>query len=152
MRYQGHRLRTGRHTEAGRPYLITSVTDGRQPALRNFDCGVEVSRVLEHYRTREWCASWAWVVMPDHVHWLVSPCGGVSLSKLMEAFKALSARRVNRVLGRTGRRLWQPGYHDHALRQAEDLRVMARYVIANPVRAGLVRSVRDYPFWDASWL
>ena len=43
-------------------------------------------------------------------------------------------------------------FHDHALRANEDLRQAARYVIANPIRAGLVRRVGDYPFWNAIWV
>jgi len=41
---------------------------------------------------------------------------------------------------------------DHALRSDEDLRAVARYVIANPVRAGLAQRVGGYPFWDAVWI
>jgi hypothetical protein len=48
--------------------------------------------------------------------------------------------------------LWQRGFHDHALRQDDDLAAAARYVIANPVRRGLVKRVADYPHWDAVWL
>jgi REP element-mobilizing transposase RayT len=48
--------------------------------------------------------------------------------------------------------LWQEGYHDHALRQEEDIKQIARYIVANPLRAGLVQSVADYPLWDAIWL
>ncbi|MNN75503.1 hypothetical protein D3C81_1918110 [compost metagenome] len=54
-------------------------------------------------------------------------------------------------MGRTGK-VWQSGYHDHALRRDEDLKAAARYLVANPLRAGLVKSVRDYPFWNAVWL
>ena len=42
--------------------------------------------------------------------------------------------------------LWQPGYYDRVLRQNEDARWVARYIVNNPVRAGLVVSPRDYPF------
>jgi len=38
------------------------------------------------------------------------------------------------------------------LRNDEDLLDVARYVVANPVRAGLVPRVGDYPFWNAVWL
>jgi REP element-mobilizing transposase RayT len=54
-------------------------------------------------------------------------------------------------LNRCGR-LWQPGYHDHALRREEDLVATARYLVANPLRAGLVQHIGDYPLWDAVWL
>ncbi|MFK5927062.1 MAG: hypothetical protein QM483_10570 [Desulfuromusa sp.] len=47
--------------------------------------------------------------------------------------------------------IWQKGYHDHALRDDEDLRQVARYIVANPVRAGLVVRAIDYSHWDAEW-
>ncbi len=48
--------------------------------------------------------------------------------------------------------LWAPGFHDHSLRHEESLVDCARYIVLNPVRAGLVRRCGDYPFWDAIWL
>ena len=65
--------------------------------------------------------------------------------------KSLSARRINHYLGTTGR-FWQDGFHDHALRRDEDLVKFARYVVANPLRARLVETLRDYPHWDAIWV
>ena len=65
--------------------------------------------------------------------------------------KSRSASAVNLALGRQGA-LSQKGYHDHGVRREEDLRVLARYVVANPVRAGLVGRVGNYPLWDAVWL
>ena len=44
------------------------------------------------------------------------------------------------------------GLHDHAVRSDEDFRALARYVVANPLRAGLVSQIGDYPLWDAAWL
>jgi REP element-mobilizing transposase RayT len=95
--------------------------------------------------------SLAYVVMPDHLHWLVQLCDDADLSRCVQRVKSCSARVVNASRGFRGR-FWQPGFHDHALRQEEDLVNVARYVIANPLRAGLVRSVRDYPLWDAVWV
>ncbi|MNN82247.1 hypothetical protein D3C81_1991650 [compost metagenome] len=54
-------------------------------------------------------------------------------------------------VGRKGS-LWQQGYHDRALRRDEDLVKLARYVVANPLRAGLVEKLGDYPLWDAIWV
>ena len=92
----------------------------------------------------------AWVVMPDHLHWLMIP-GSEPLDAVMRRIKSRSAIAVNRRLGTTGP-LWQQGYHDHALRKTEDIRAVARYLIANPLRAGLVKHIGDYPLWDAAWL
>ena len=49
-------------------------------------------------------------------------------------------------------RIWQRGFHDRALRQDDNVRDIARYIIANPLRAGLSKSIGEYPHWDAIWL
>src|SRR5436190_15592352 len=87
----------------------------------------------------------SWVVMPDHVHWMFA-LRQSQLSDIAREFKSRSARDVNRVLGRTGP-VWQAGFYDHRLRGDDDLREQARYVVINPVRAGLVDSLRHYPHW-----
>jgi REP element-mobilizing transposase RayT len=70
---------------------------------------------------------------------------------VVASVKNFSTRQINARSGRTGS-IWQAGFHDHALRQEEDMRAVARYVVMNPVRAGLVRSVREYSFWDVGWI
>ncbi len=98
----------------------------------------------------------AFVVMPDHLHWLLSLGETTSLDRTVRLAKGRAARRVNALRQELGQPpltpLWQGGYHDRALRSHEDLPSVARYVIANPVRAGLVQRVGDYPLWDAVWL
>jgi putative transposase len=95
--------------------------------------------------------SLAWVVMPDHVHWLFQLGDLVTLSTAMKAFKARSAQRLNEKLVRSGP-IWQKAYYDHALRGDEDMQGIARYIVGNPLRAGLVDRIGDYPHWDAVWL
>jgi REP element-mobilizing transposase RayT len=92
----------------------------------------------------------AWVLMPDHLHWLVE-LQSVELGELMRRLKSGSSRAVKRATELEGP-VWQPGYHDRALRRDEDLLSAARYVVANPLRAGLVSRLGDYPHWDAVWL
>lgn len=63
----------------------------------------------------------------------------------------MSAHRLNRAFKRRGP-VWQAGYYDHAVRTDEDLVAVARYVVANPPRAGLVQRLGDYVLWDAIWV
>jgi REP element-mobilizing transposase RayT len=88
--------------------------------------------------------------MPDHLHWLLV-LEEEDLATVVRRMKSRSARAVNRMLHREGR-LWQKDYYDHGVRRDEDLRRLARYIVANPLRAGLVENVGDYPLWDAVWL
>lgn len=89
--------------------------------------------------------------MPDHLHLLGVLRLGASLGESVSRIKATIAREVNRSQGGSGA-LWARAYHDHAVRRDEDIVAAARYIVANPVRAGLVRSVRDYPYWNTVWL
>jgi len=96
--------------------------------------------------------SLAYVVMPDHVHWLLAIGNRIALSTVIGTFKSRSARLLNRAPNRSEQPVWQRGFHNHALRREEDVKAVARNVIANPLRAGLVKRIGDYPLWDAAWL
>ncbi|WP_322520542.1 transposase [Guyparkeria halophila] len=143
-------LRRGRCSEPGREYLVTAVTRGRRPTFKDW----QLARLLiTTFRESEVAdrADWlAWVVMPDHFHALLR-LRQSSLADVMQRVRGVSARRINRQLGRHGP-LWQPNYHDHALREDQARRDVAPYIVANPVRAGLVERIGDYPHWDAVWL
>ena len=148
--YQSNRLRKGRHSQRGNLYLLTTATSDRHSVFSDFALGRLVVAELNSAQLDGWVQSLAWVLMPDHFHWLIE-LGDSSLDELMRRVKTNSARAVNRRRSSSGP-LWQAGYHDRALRQEEDVQAVARYVAANPLRAGLVARLGDYPLWDAIWL
>jgi len=88
--------------------------------------------------------------MPDHVHWLFT-LRRDGLSDCLRRFKSRSAHTINLVRQVPGP-VWQSGFYDHRLRDDEDLRVQARYIVANPIRAGLVADIREYPYWGCRWI
>jgi REP element-mobilizing transposase RayT len=144
-------LRRGRHSEPGRIYLITTVVQGRHPVFADFTLARLAIGELRHGDVLRRCETLAFVLMPDHLHWLLRLDTG-TLSRVVGDFKANAAKAVNRRCATSGSALWQPGFHDHALRRDEDLLQVARYIVATPIRAGLARYVGDYPHWDAVWL
>jgi REP element-mobilizing transposase RayT len=145
-------LLKGRYSEPQRAYFVTTVLREREMRyFADFHCARCVVEEMRTLHDEEVVKSFAWVVMPDHVHWLFQLGEGSDLSSAIKRFKARSAQRVNRYLRRQGA-LWQKAFYDHALRQDEDLQGIARYIVANPLRAGLVDHVGDYPLWDAMWL
>ncbi len=87
--------------------------------------------------------------MPDHWHGLVKLGARDNLSTVMNRFKSITAKRLH--CTQVGL-VWDRGYHDRAVRADEDMRAVARYIVANPLRAGLVSHVLDYPYWDCVWL
>ena len=145
-------LRQGRVSELGRAYHIRTSTHEREPVFSDYRLGRLVIASLRFLHDRGDVQSLAFVVMPDHLHWLFVLQRSRSLDRVVAALKRQSAREINRRLGRSGRCLWQAGYFDRAIRAEEDLRTIARYIVANPLRAGLCASLCDYPLWDAAWL
>jgi len=106
--------------------------------------------VIEDQASAGHCNNHAWVVMPDHVHWLLSILEFRPLAQVVAGCKAISTRRF-RTAGLITTSPWQSGYYEHRLRDDEDLLAQARYLIANPLRAKLVSSLADYPWWFAQW-
>lgn len=149
-RFSTRRLRLGRTQEIGGYYLITAATLNRRPVFGDW---VQGRMVVEQFRRADESGNTqtlAFVVMPDHFHWLLQLRSG-SLASLMCEVKGKSALLINQAMKGKGP-IWQRGYHDRAIRREDDLKPAARYIIYNPVRAGLVTRAQDYPLWDAAWL
>jgi REP element-mobilizing transposase RayT len=143
-------LRIGRYSQPGNVYLVTSVVKNRLPIFSDTQIACRVLTEMEQLHESGVVHSMAWVVMPDHLHWLFALKAG-SLPALMQALKGRSAFAVNKAHG-AKTLTWQKGYHDHGVRAEEDLVEMARYVVNNPVRAGLVRQREEYPLWGCEWV
>ena len=138
-------LRKGRASQSGQVYHITTVTLGRVPVFSELRPARLLINTLREAQMRSDATTLAFVVMPDHMHWLVQLGDGAALSRVVGAVKAVTAHKL-------GKRIWQSGFHDHALRREEDMAEVARYIISNPLRAGIVARLGDYPHWDAVWL
>ena len=92
----------------------------------------------------------AWVVMPNHVHLLITP--QVNVPALLHKLKGTTARESNLLLGSTGRPFWQDESYDRTVRSADEFRRIESYILQNPVRAGLARSAEEYPWSSVSRL
>jgi len=82
--------------------------------------------------------------MPDHLHLLVFGTTPQSRIKLaMDGFKEATGKWFASEMPEV---TWQEDYHDHIVRHSDDLANHVRYILANPVRGGLVEDWNDYPF------
>jgi REP element-mobilizing transposase RayT len=90
----------------------------------------------------------AWVLMPNHVHAVVRPTAGFSLSQVLHSWKGYSAKEANRLLHREGD-FWQGESYDHLIRDDEDLHRCCHYTTMNPVNARLCARPEDWPWSSA---
>ena len=121
----------------GHVYHITAATLDRTAWFSDFHVACEAVRAFRTPGVLGDATLLAWVLMPDHVHWLVEAGEDAPIEKVVAWMKSASAVHANRILARAGP-LWYPAFHDRALRHEDDLRAVARYIVANPLRAGLV--------------
>ena len=142
---RSHALRVGRHSAPGQIYLITAAAAKREPAFLNFRLARRLILTLRQEQIAKRAETLAFVVMPDHLHWLMSLGAALPLDKVVGSVKSVVAHSA-------GRSLWQKGFHDHAVRREEDLAEIGRYIIFNPVRAGIVDKPGDYPHWYTAWI
>ncbi len=103
-------------------------------ALRYFDG--------ERYRLIAYC------IMPNHVHVLIEVATGWSLLEILHSWRSFSAKKANRVLGRSGQ-FWMKEYYDRFIRNDEHFANALAYIRMNPVKAGLVSKCEDWPWtWE----
>jgi REP element-mobilizing transposase RayT len=145
-----HALRKGRVSLPGHTYLITIVCEHRTPRFSDSRCADATVGILHEGRIWRGAEALSWVLMPDHLHMLLSLGPSEPLPRLLNRIKSVTAQAANRGIGRDGR-LWMRGYHDRALRVEEHLPAVARYILDNPVRAGIVATIDAYPYWHCAW-
>jgi putative transposase len=164
--------------EPGMTYLITTITRRRERLFEDARFACIAHEDIAFYSRKFGAISVAHAIMPDHMHWVMHPSpedferftreeqakGNRSkyghaperfyLSKIMEDYKRHTAHVINELRDAPYAEVWQEGFRDDALRVPDAIRGAVKYVILNPVKAGLVEQPEDYPYlsWNADWL
>ena len=90
----------------------------------------------------------AWVIMPNHSHFLLKPSEGFTLSSIMHSIKSFTASESNKIIGRKGK-FWQEDYFDRYIRDAGHFEKAVRYIENNPVKAGLCKTPAEWKYSSA---
>lgn len=90
----------------------------------------------------------AWVIMPNHVHILLTPKEGHSLSEIVHSGKSFTSTKANKLLNRTGK-FWFPEGFDRFIRDYDHFEKAFNYIERNPVKAGLCENQSDWRFSSA---
>ena len=125
-------------------YFLTICTINRERLFTNEADVGSVRTSLRHASDTNLFAVIAYCIMPDHLHVLTE--GLEERSDFKEFVRLFKQRSAYAWKQRTGDLLWQRSYYDRVLRAHDDVFAVARYILANPVRAGLARSPGEYPF------
>jgi len=132
----------GRTSRPG-TFFITTATYNRRRLFQlpvNAELFIET---LQHYRREGHYKLHAFVVMPDHVHLILTP-QGITLERVMGLIKGGFSHRLASKFS-----VWQRGFTDHRSRDGEELTTRRTYLHQNPVRGGLVSAAELYPYSSA---
>ena len=125
-------------------YFVTCCTHRRRPHLANDRFHATFVTFAQRAQADFGIAVGCYVILPDHVHFFVTLPNDVKLGDWVGTLKRVLARAVKN--GNSQDSVWQRGFFDHVLRSSESYSEKWNYVRENPVRAGLVKNPRDWPY------
>jgi putative transposase len=132
-------------TNNSQTYMVTSSTWERRALFQNERWAKLLIAALYHYRGTAYLLH-EFVIMPDHFHALISPL--TSLEKAVQFIKGGFSYRAKKELG-SNMEVWQKGFQDHRIRDANDYDVHVSYIRDNPVRERFCDRADEFPYSSA---
>src|SRR5271168_5121357 len=136
-------------TAAGCTYFVTTKTWENREIFRVPENAAILVQSLLHYRDQGAFLLHEFVVMPNHLHVLLTPGSDTSLEKAMQFVKGGSSYQIHRQRGHK-MEIWQPSFHESTVRDEIDFRGRQAYIRMNPVEAGLAQIPASWPHDSAS--
>lgn len=162
----------------GHIYYITTVIYNRLRIFARPSFVIPLLDSLNFYRYTQGFKLLGYVIMPDHIHFIIWPSAKMDIGNLMRSFKEFTAKRIIQLAEvegiadwvkafrqagaetrRSKNKVWQDSYWDENVFTEDFLKQKLHYMHLNPVRAGLVSQPEDYPYsshrnyeYDQEWL
>jgi putative transposase len=130
------------------PYFITTKTRHNRKIFAVDENAEILFSSIYHLRESKEYYLLGFVIMPDHLHLLISITGEKNVSQIMQSIKGYTSWRINREINNK-QALWQKSFYDYILDSEEKLLTKLRYIHNNPVRKGLVMEEKEYKYSSA---
>lgn len=127
-----------------RSYFVTTVTANQRRLFQVAEVADLMQEVLQHYRNDRKSAIHGFVIMPDHLHLLISPASDVSLEKAIQFIKGGFSFQL-----KASAIVWERGFNEVQICFPEKFETCIRYIEENPVRERLAAAADEYKFSSA---
>jgi len=131
-----------------RTFFVTTVTWQRRCIFQSEALATELLSTIYDYRAARRFALHEFVIMPDHVHLMLTPAAGLTLERAMQFIKGGFSHRVGKT--RPNLMLWEKSFTNHRIRDAEDYKRHREYIHQNPVRKHLAHVASEFPHSSAN--
>jgi REP element-mobilizing transposase RayT len=142
------RLKKEAYSKQNQIFSITICTKDRKSLFKNSEWTTVIIDTLKTGPFGKNVKCYAYCLMPDHLHLQISPIAD-NLIDQINRWKSYTTNLLQK-FGLKGP-CWQRSFYDHALRNDEDIKTVAEYIVNNPVRSKLVKNWTDYPFSWHKW-
>ena len=129
-------------------YFISTQTWGRRSVFQTEKAASLFIEILYLYRSRAAYLLHEFVLMPNHFHLILTPVE-ITLERAIQLIKGGFSHRF-RLEVNSKMEIWQRGFTDHRIRDVEDYAKHKRYLIMNPVEAGLCAEPKEYKYSSAA--
>ncbi|MDR1866966.1 MAG: transposase [Treponema sp.] len=133
------------NTSLGYTYYVTFEINRWLMELKNPIIKALFIQIIAEAHQKYGFKLWNFCIMDNHIHFLITPDKGVSLSLIMKWIKMVFAIRWNKLHKTTGH-LWGDRFHARIIESSEDFLRVFRYINQNPVKAGLVNHAKEWVF------
>jgi len=138
IKYSTRKVELKRFYVPDNMYFVTSVTENRKHIFSDKKNIKILLYAFNEYRYKYLYKIIAYVILPDHFHWLIIPDEKANISKIMKAVKGYTAKKIG------AGKLWQHQFLDHCIRKKEDYKIHIDYIHKNPVKHGLISEISEY--------
>jgi putative transposase len=136
-------------TAPGSSYFVTTRCAQGRNVFQIPEAAQTLITVILHYRDTNAYLLHEFVVMPNHLHLLLTSGPSTSLEKAVQLIKGGSSFQISKQRGHK-MEIWQQGFHDWTIRDLGDWQIKAEYIRMNPVRAQLADKPEDWLFSSAT--
>jgi putative transposase len=136
-------------TSPGWTYFVTTKAWQNVSVFQVQETAEILVRKIVEYRDKKNYLLHEFVLMPDHLHLLLTPSLTVSLEKVIQFIKGGSSHEIHVIRG-NNIQIWQPGFHESRVKDSADYKIKTDYIRFNPVAAKLVQRPQDWRYCSAS--
>ena len=128
-----------------RTFFTTSVTSNRRRLFQTERNAELLIRILQDNRQKGRFQLHAYVIMPEHIHLLMTPAENVSIEKAMQFIKGGFSFKLKSAFD-----VWERSFKEHRIKNKQDYEHHKTYIEQNPVRANLSQTQEQFPHSSAS--
>jgi putative transposase len=136
-------------TQPGGTYFVTTDTWQRRVLFQNPQMASIVEETIFKYRDQGSYKVHRHVVMPDHLHVMITPGESTTLERSLQLIKGGSSHAIGKTMGLSFP-IWHAGFTEHQVRDQRDFDLHVKYIDENPVKAGLAATPKEYPLGSAA--